>query len=94
MAIHVGVVRLELYIPGARSLKDKRRAVKSLVDRMHHRYRVSVAETGFHELHQRAEVAVAVVAAAEAELEHLLGSLRRLSEESNEAMLTAWEEVR
>jgi uncharacterized protein YlxP (DUF503 family) len=94
MAIHVGVVRLELHIPGARSLKEKRRAVKSLVDRMHHRYRVSVAETDLHDLHQRAEVGLAVVAGARGELDHLLDDLRRLAEDSSEALLTSWEELR
>ena len=62
MPLHVGVIRLELHIPGARSLKDKRRAVKSLVDRMHHRYRVSVAETDLQDLSRRAELGLAVVA--------------------------------
>ena len=43
--------------------------VKSLVDRIHQRYRVSVAETGFHDLHQRAEISMAVVANGESEMD-------------------------
>ena len=57
----VGVTVFELHLPASRSLKDKRRVVKSLIDRVHQRYRLSVAETGFHDLHQRAEIAVAAV---------------------------------
>jgi uncharacterized protein len=91
MALHVGVVRLELHIPGATSLKDKRRVVRSLVERMHHRYRVSVAETDLHDLHQRAEIGLAVVAGSEGEVTRLLDELHRLAEESGEALLTRWE---
>ena len=40
----VGVLQFELHIPGAQSLKDKRRVVKSLRDRLHREHLVSVAE--------------------------------------------------
>ena len=53
----VGISVFELHLPSSRSLKDKRRVVKSLVERIHQRFRVSVAETGFHDLHQRSEIA-------------------------------------
>jgi uncharacterized protein YlxP (DUF503 family) len=91
MGIHVGVVSLELHVPGARGLKDKRRAVRSLVERMHRRFRVSVAETGYHDLHQRAEVSLAVVAADGGELEHLLDELRALAEDTPDAVLLRWQ---
>lgn len=91
MAIHVGVVSLELHIPGARSLKDKRRAVRSLIERMHRRFRVSVAETDYHDLHQRAEVSLALVAADGGELERLLDGLRGLAEQTSDAILLRWQ---
>jgi uncharacterized protein YlxP (DUF503 family) len=93
MSLHAAVVRLELMIPGARSLKDKRRTVKSMVDRMHSRMRVSVAETDLHDLHRRAEIGLAVVAASERDLERLLGELQRIAEESPEAVVASWEEL-
>jgi uncharacterized protein YlxP (DUF503 family) len=40
----VGVLQLSLRIPEAMSLKDKRRAIKSLKDRLSARHNVSVAE--------------------------------------------------
>jgi uncharacterized protein YlxP (DUF503 family) len=91
MPIHLGVVSLELHVPGARGLKDKRRAVRSLIDRMHRRYRVSVAETGYQDLHQRAEVNLAVVASDGGELERLLDNLRGIAEDNPEAVLMRWE---
>ena len=91
MTAWVGVVSCELMVPGATGLKDKRRAVKSLVERMHRRFRVSVAETGLHELHQRAEVSVAVVCGSEGELARLLEALRGLAEELPDAVVARWD---
>lgn len=92
MTAWVGVIRCELMVPGSGSLKDKRRAVRSLVERMHRRVRVSVAETGLRELHQRAEITAAVVAGSEGELERLLAALRALADEVPEAVVASWEE--
>ncbi|MFW6059083.1 MAG: DUF503 domain-containing protein, partial [Phycisphaeraceae bacterium] len=40
----IGVLQIELMIDGSTSLKDKRRVVKSLKDRLHREHMVSVAE--------------------------------------------------
>jgi len=40
----VGILQVELTIDGATSLKDKRRVVRSLKDRLHREHQVSVAE--------------------------------------------------
>ena len=88
----IGISVFELHLPASRSLKDKRRVVKSLIDRVHQRYRVSVAETDFHDLHQRAEIAVAAVAAGgENEMEKMMDELRNLVESEPEIFLTRWE---
>ena len=58
----VGTVIVKLAIFDATSLKDKRRVVKSLKDRLRHRFNVSVAEVGDLDRRQSAEIAVAVVA--------------------------------
>ncbi|HVR07776.1 MAG TPA: DUF503 domain-containing protein, partial [Thermoanaerobaculia bacterium] len=71
----VGVVSCELHLPESRSLKDKRRVIKSLIDRIFQRYRVSIAETGFQDLHQRAEISIAVVTQKEAEVEKMMEHL-------------------
>lgn len=86
----IGFVVFELHIPASRSLKEKRRVVKALIDRIHHRYRVSIAETGFQDLHQRAEIAVAAVTREASELEALFASVRRQVDELDEAVVTLW----
>lgn len=40
----IGVLQVELDIPGAESLKDKRSVVKSVKDKLHREHLVSVAE--------------------------------------------------
>lgn len=57
----VGVVRLVLALPGSRSLKDKRRVVHQVRDRLRARRNVSVAEVGHLEHHRRAVLALAMV---------------------------------
>lgn len=57
----IGVLQLELSIPGAMSLKDKRRAIKSLKDRIAHRRNVSVAEVGALDAHRSCVMGVAMV---------------------------------
>jgi uncharacterized protein len=58
----VGTLNLRLAIFGAYSLKDKRRVVNSLRDRLKSRFNVSVAEVGSLDRWQQAELGVALVA--------------------------------
>ena len=57
----VGVLQMELAIPESMSLKDKRRAVKSLKDRLGNKHNVSVAEVDYLDEHRRCLMAVAMV---------------------------------
>lgn len=57
----VGVLQLELAIPGAMSLKDKRRVIKGLKDRLGNRHNVSVAEVDDLDEHRSSVIAVAMV---------------------------------
>jgi len=60
--MHVGVLQLELSILDAMSLKDKRRVVLSLKDRIAHAHNVSVAEVGALDEHRRSIIGIAMVA--------------------------------
>lgn len=80
-----------LHLPESRSLKQKRRVVKSLMDRIHHRFRVSIAETDFHDLHQRAEIGLAVVHRNDHELERMLDEIHRMIDTVPDASLTDWQ---
>lgn len=58
----VGVIGWEIQVFDARSLKEKRRVVKSLKERLQARFNLSVAETGYQDTWQRAEITAAIVA--------------------------------
>ena len=57
----VGVLRVELAIFEALSLKDKRRVVKGLKDRLSHKFNVSVSEVDALDARQRAVLGIAMV---------------------------------
>ena len=68
----VGLLTLDLHFPGARSLKDKRQALRSLETRVRNRFNVSVAEVDHQDLWQRARLAVVSVNTDRAHLESTL----------------------
>ena len=58
----VGIYTVDLFIYEAHSLKDKRRVIKSILDRCHHKFRVSISEVGDMDLWQKAVLGFAFVA--------------------------------
>jgi uncharacterized protein YlxP (DUF503 family) len=74
LASIIGLVEWELEVFGCHSLKDKRRGVKSLKDRLRNRFNVSVAETGHLDLWQRAEISVCAISSDRAIVESTLQS--------------------
>lgn len=87
----VAIAVAELHIPGALSLKDKRRTVRALIDRLYNRHRVSIAEIGYLDTRQRAQLGLAVVGRSDHEVDRLMDKLRTLIEESPEAVVTRWD---
>ena len=68
----VGVLDIELYIPNSNSLKAKRFAIKSLKDRLKHRFNIAVAETAHTDKWQRATLGVAAVSNDTKHVENIL----------------------
>lgn len=83
----VGVLKLTFQIPGARSLKERRRVVRSFKDRVVSRLRASVAEVGGLDQHQRAVVAVAVVSGDAARVDELLSAAANMAGNLRDAVL-------
>lgn len=75
----VGLLTLEIHIPDARSLKDKRQVLRSLKDKLRSHFNVAVAELDHQETWQRAQVGVVSLSNDAAHLEQ---SLREALEES------------
>ena len=71
----IGVLQLELRVGDAMSLKDKRRVVKSLKDRIAHSHNVSIAEVGALDAHRRSILGIAMVSNDRAYVEGALSKL-------------------
>ena len=56
------VLRIRLHLPMVRSLKEKRRILKSLVARIRNSFNVAIAEVDENDVHRTAVLGVAIVA--------------------------------
>ncbi|MBD3293525.1 MAG: DUF503 family protein [Armatimonadia bacterium] len=79
MTVVVGLLSVDLFISDALTLKDRRRVVKSLLDRLANRHNVAVADLGPDRANQAA-LAVTTVANDEAHVHRVLDAALRLIE--------------
>lgn len=77
MGMAAAVLLIELRIPHASSLKDKRAVVRPLLDGARRRFAVAAAEVGAQELHQRAELGFAAIGAPVSQVESILDAVER-----------------
>jgi uncharacterized protein len=77
VAIHVLALAVDLRIPSAGSLKDKRSVVTTILDGARRRHGVSAAETGRQEDHTRAELGFAVVSGRPGHCTEVLDTVER-----------------
>ena len=76
--LYVGTLALDLLLGDVRSLKQKRSVVRPVVAELRRKFDVSAAEAGHLDLHRRALVGVAVVAADRAHCVDVLDACERL----------------
>ena len=57
----VGLLSVELLLPGCGCLKEKRMIIKSLKDRLRNKFNISIAEVENNDKWQRATLAIALV---------------------------------
>ena len=74
----IGGLEFDILLGEVRSLKEKRSVVRPIVAELQRRFAVSAAETGWLDLHRRAGVGVAAVAADRAHLVDVLDAAERL----------------
>jgi hypothetical protein len=75
--MYVGALRVELYMPQCRTLKDKRQVVKSIIERTRGRFNVSVAEIDHQDLWQRSSLGIASVSNSEYAVREMLTRVDR-----------------
>jgi len=59
MVVGLGIITFRLH--DCRSLKGKRKVIKSIIKQMQNRFNISVAEVGANDVYQRAEIGFALV---------------------------------
>ncbi len=85
--LFISLLTIELMIPWARSLKDKRSAVRGLKDRLRSRFNASVAEVSYQDKWQRAVIAVCMVGSDRRQLESDMTRVRQLCEEAQDLQI-------
>lgn len=78
----VGVGWVDLMIPEAHSLKDKRKVVRSVVDRVRSKFSASVAEVGDQEMWGTARIGFSIVSNDTRVVNSLLDRITDLIEDS------------
>jgi uncharacterized protein len=78
--VPVGLLTLELHIPDAQSLKDKRQVLRSLKDRLRKEFNVAVAELEHHDTWQRSIVGVVTLSNEE---KHVAEVLEKVLDEAD-----------
>jgi uncharacterized protein YlxP (DUF503 family) len=84
----------DLSLPECSSLKDKRRVVKSLRDRIRGRFNVSVAETAYQDVWTRAQLSVVLVTTDGALADSVLGKVDHLMEREHRVVIISARKAR
>ena len=85
--MYVGTLSFDLLLGDVHSLKEKRAVVRPIVAELQRRFAVSAAEVGDQDLHRRATVGVALVAAGRHHVVEVLDAAERLVAQRPEADL-------
>ena len=84
----------DLSLPECGSLKDKRRVVKSLKDRIRRRFNVSIAETAYQDVRTRAQLSVVLVASDGAPVDSVLTKLDHFIEGEHRVVILSVRKAR
>src|SRR5437762_1808201 len=84
----IAVLRLQLLIPAARSLKDRRQAVRSLKERLKSKFDVACAELGDMENWNRSILGISAVANEKTVLQQMSDEISRYAQNDPNVQVT------
>lgn len=87
----VGCLKVMLNIPAARSLKDKRRVIKSMIARIQNKHNASVAEVGDNELYQSSVLGASIVSNNSGHAHKCLTAIVNMIEREGQAYIVDYE---
>jgi len=79
----IGLLTLEIFIPDAQSLKDKRQVLRSLKEKLRARFNVAIAELDHQDTWQRAQIGIVSLSN---DANHLEQSLRAVFDEADKML--------
>ena len=85
----VCLINIRLHLFSVHSLKEKRGIIKSLMDKTRHKFHLSVAEVGDHDIWQSSQVGIALVGNSKVLLEREMTKILDFIEESAQAEIVA-----
>lgn len=68
--------KVQLHLPYASSLKDKRQIIQSIITRIRKRFSISMCEVDYHELRQRSDLGFAAACNTFAETDLIRDAIR------------------
>lgn len=83
----VGVWKIELHIPYAQNLKDKRSVIQSILVKSRNRFNVSIAELDYHDKWQRSLMGIACVDLETRKAKDIFTSIRKILEEDGNVVV-------
>ena len=77
----IGILTIKIHLPGCSSLKEKRRRLRPLIERLHREFNISVAEIDHLDVWQTSLVACALVSNDHRHTQRCLQSIVRWVED-------------
>lgn len=82
------MMQVMLFIPGSTSLKDRRRVVKAIKDKVKHGYNVSLLEADDMQKWQSAHLVFVMIAAKREFIDHAFRNIRDMIEKKGEVEIS------
>jgi uncharacterized protein YlxP (DUF503 family) len=89
--MHVGVLQVHVHVPDAQSLKDKRRIVRGLLDRIRAKFEVAAAEVEDQDVWQSAVLGFSCVSSSNRHAESVMNAVLSYVRESPAARVVEHE---
>lgn len=83
----IGSCKVYLNVPFAHSLKEKRTVVKSIIDKVKHKFNVAIAEVEDQDLHQSIVIGLAVISNNSSHANSMIQTIVNYIEENTSANL-------
>ena len=87
----VGLCTVEIYLPNAHSLKDKRGIVKSVIQRLRNKFNISVCELDHHDVWKNATLGLAGVSKDKEIIDRTFGAIEEFLEGLGDFLVVRFE---